>query len=65
MADNQFTKKDELFSKICERCPSCRIARRKQKGFSYWMVKNVEDGLCPFCVSYEKVTGRKAHEPVP
>jgi hypothetical protein len=65
MGDKKISKKDEIFSKICEICPTCRIARKKQKGLSYWIVKNVEDQRCPFCVSYEKVTGRKAHEPIP
>ena len=35
----------------------------KQKGFAYWFVKKIEGGICPFCKAYEKVYGKKAHEP--
>jgi hypothetical protein len=42
----------------------CRRARRQQAGLAFWVVKTFE-GLCPFCRAYEKVYGRKSHEPVP
>jgi hypothetical protein len=47
---------------VCTKCPVCRTARRKQKGLVYSFVKNIEGGYCPFCMAYEKVYGRKAHE---
>jgi hypothetical protein len=43
----------------------CRRAREKQRGLAYWFVKHVEGGFCPYCQAYEKVYGRKAHEPMP
>jgi hypothetical protein len=45
-------------------CAVCRCARRKQTGVAFWLVKTFE-GLCPFCRAYEKLYGRKSHEPVP
>jgi len=59
------TKKDRTKARICMSCPICKRARKKQKGLAYWFVKNVEGGICPSCKAYEKVYGRKAHEPVP
>jgi rubrerythrin len=49
---------------VCTTCPVCRTARRKQEGLAYSFVKNIEGGFCPFCMAYEKVYGRKAHEPL-
>jgi len=43
----------------------CTKAREKQKGVRFWLVKNIEDGLCPACKAYARVYGRKAHEPAP
>ena len=48
---------------VCEGCVLCRHARAKQKGLAFEFVKVVESRICPFCVAYEKVHGRKAHEP--
>ncbi|HXP61801.1 MAG TPA: hypothetical protein VN829_15005 [Dongiaceae bacterium] len=45
-------------------CLVCQRARRRQAGFAYWLVKTFER-LCPFCRAYEKVYGRKSHEPDP
>ena len=45
-------------------CAVCQRARRQQAGLAFWLVKTFE-GLCPFCRAYEKVHGRKSHEPVP
>jgi len=56
------TKKDKSMAHVCENCPVCRHARKKQKGFAFQFVKTIESGLCPFCQAYEKVHGRKAHE---
>jgi hypothetical protein len=49
----------------CRHCPVCNQARRKQRGLAFWVVKNVERGLCPFGRGYTQVTGRQPHEPVP
>lgn len=58
------TEKDRQMAKTCKNCPVCTRARNKQKGVAYWFVKNIEGGLCPACQAYEKVYGKKAHEPV-
>jgi hypothetical protein len=58
------TDRDRRMAKICESCPICRHARRKQQGVAFRFVKTIENSLCPFCQAYEKVHGRKAHEPV-
>lgn len=65
MREQTVTDQDKAKAQTCLQCPVCRQARRKQKGIAYWFVKNVEGGLCPACKSYERVYGRKAHEPVP
>lgn len=59
----EITEKDRAMARRCVECPVCRRARRQQSGVAFWIVKNVEEGLCPFCRAYEKVYGRKAHEP--
>jgi len=48
----------------CLECPVCSRARRKQRGLAYWFVKIIEGGMCPYCRAYEKVYGRKAHQPL-
>jgi hypothetical protein len=58
------TDKDRALARICLKCTACTHARHRQKGLAFWFVKNVETGLCPFCQAYEKVYGRKAHEPL-
>jgi hypothetical protein len=50
-------------AEVCAHCLLCRHARKTQRGVSFWLVKTVESGLCPFCKAYERVYGRKAHEP--
>jgi len=45
-------------------CPVCRHARKVQKGMAYQFVRTIEGRRCPFCRAYEKVYGRKAHEPI-
>jgi hypothetical protein len=65
MSETVITEKDRAKAQKCVECPVCRRARIKQKGFSYWFVKVFEGGLCPYCKAYEKVYGRKAHEPIP
>ena len=64
MAASEITQKDRELAKRCLTCPLCRRARAKQRGLAFWFVKHLEGGLCPACKSYEKVYGRKAHEPV-
>ena len=59
------TEKDRKNAQGCLDCRLCRRAREKKKGIAYFFVKFLERGLCPNCKAYEKVYGRKAHEPVP
>ena len=59
------TERDRKLAATCESCAACARARKKQGGFFYWVVRLVEGGLCPACRAYEKVHGRKAHEPLP
>ena len=55
---------DQKLAKVCENCPVCRQARRKQRGVAYALVKKVEGAVCPFGRSYSRVHRRKPHEPV-
>jgi len=64
MVDREITEKDKAKAQGCLDCPVCRRARAKQKGIFYWFVKHVEGGVCPNCKAYERVYGRKAHEPL-
>ena len=59
----EITDRDRKLAEMCVHCTVCRHARKTQRGFSFWLVKTVESGLCPFCKAYERVYGRKAHEP--
>lgn len=54
---------DVLMAKVCAACPVCRHARAKQEGAAYSFVKTIEGSFCPFCRAYERVYGKKAHEP--
>ena len=58
------TDKDREMAQKCVECTLCSHARDKQRGFAFWFVKKIEGHVCPFCQAYEKVYGRKAHEPV-
>jgi hypothetical protein len=59
-------EKDQRLAQRCVECTVCRSAREKQRGLSYWFVKNIESvGICPWCSAYERVYGRKPHEPAP
>jgi len=60
---NQFTGQDRIRAEKCAECPVCVRARKKQRGLAFLFVKLIEGGLCPYCRSYEKVHGKKAHEP--
>jgi len=61
----EITEKDRAMAKLCVACPVCRHARKKQNGLAFFVVKKIESGICPACAAYEKVYGRKAHEPIP
>ena len=65
MARDDITDKDRELAKRCLQCPVCGHARKKQRGTAYWFVKHIEGGICPMCQAYEKVYGKKAHEPIP
>ncbi len=59
------TEKDRQMAEFCgKKCPVCTKAREKQRGLAYWFVRGIEGAFCPYCKAYEKVYGRKAHEPV-
>ncbi len=56
------TERTRALAQHCVDCVVCRRARRQQAGLAFWLAKTFE-GLCPFCRAYEKVYGRKSHEP--
>lgn len=58
------SKLDVALAKVCLRCPVCRQARKNQAGAAYWVVRRVENGVCPFCRAYGRVFGRKSYEPL-
>ncbi|MBN2210853.1 MAG: hypothetical protein JW709_05600 [Sedimentisphaerales bacterium] len=64
MAGEAVTEKDRKLAAACMACPVCSRARRRQRGFCFWLVKRVEGKVCPACRAYEKVYGRKAHEAI-
>jgi len=64
MPANLKTRIDVALARVCANCTVCQRARRRQRGFAFWLVQCVETRLCPFCRAYERVHGRKAHEPV-
>jgi len=63
--NREITGRDRARAKRCLECPVCGQARRRQRGIAFWFVRTIEDGLCPYCQAYERVHGRKAHEPMP
>ncbi len=63
MTAPEITDQDRELAKKCAACPLCRRARKNQRGLLFMFVKYLEGGLCPACKAYEKVYGRKAHEP--
>ena len=63
MSEHEVTGLDRTLAAVCEHCPVCRHARKSQQGMAFELVKRVETGICPFCRAYERVHGRKAHEP--
>ena len=65
MTNPEITEKDTERAQQCLECPVCNYARKKQKGLVFWFVKSVESSFCPYGKAYEKVYGRKSHEPIP
>jgi Zn ribbon nucleic-acid-binding protein len=65
MGPAQITDRDREMARKCQECPVCSHARKRQRGLAYLIVRFVEGGVCPYCKAYEKVHGRKAHEPLP
>ena len=59
------TDRDRKMAQQCLECKVCDHARRMQRGMIFLFVRLIEGGICPFCKAYEKVYGRKAHEPIP
>lgn len=55
---------DRAWAEWSVKCLVCRRARKRQSGLVFRLVKAFED-LCPFCRAYERVYGRKSHQPVP
>ncbi|MEW6033546.1 MAG: hypothetical protein AB1603_01675 [Chloroflexota bacterium] len=56
----------EKLAAFCDStCPVCTNARKHQKGFDYWFVKNIDRAVCPACKSYENKYGVRAYEPHP
>jgi uncharacterized protein CbrC (UPF0167 family) len=62
--NNQITDRDRKMAQQCVTCLVCSHARKKQKGAAFWFVQKIEGNLCPFCKAYERVYGRKAHQPL-
>ena len=65
MATNKPSLLDRTLAKVCAACPACNHARKKQRGAVFAFVKTVETHLCPFCMAYARVHGRRSHEPAP
>jgi len=59
------SERDRKWAQQCVECTVCEAARRKQRGFAFWLVRLLEGSVCPWCKAYERVYGRKAHEPAP
>lgn len=62
--DPTITDLDRQKARRCMNCVVCSHARRKQRGILFWFVKRVEGSVCPYCRAYERVYGKKAHEPL-
>jgi hypothetical protein len=65
LSEDAITDRDREMAKQCLTCPVCAYARRRQGGLVFWFVTRIETRWCPYCRAYEKVYGRKAHEPIP
>jgi hypothetical protein len=64
MQNEPVSARTRLLAERSAHCLVCQRARRRQAGLAFWLVKTFER-LCPFCRAYEKVYGRKSHEPDP
>jgi uncharacterized protein CbrC (UPF0167 family) len=64
MSSKSKTRIEVMLARVCANCIVCKQARRRQRGAAFWFVTKIERGVCPFCRAYERVHGRKAHEPV-
>lgn len=62
MADRPTGSLTRALAFVCTVCPVCRTARKNQGGLLHSFVKTIEGRFCPFCMAYEKVHGKKAHE---
>lgn len=60
MSTSAFTR---AMSRVCENCPVCKRARKTQRGLAYKLVKRLDSKVCPFCLAYARVHGRKSYEP--
>lgn len=60
----KISEMDRKMAKFCLTCPVCKHARKQQKGMAFWFVKKIEGNLCPFCKAYERVYGKKSHQPI-
>jgi hypothetical protein len=61
MSTRKASSLDKALAQVCANCPVCRHARRRQRGPAFWLVKQVEGKLCPFCRAYARVHGYQAH----
>jgi hypothetical protein len=64
MENGNVSNKDREMAQVCMSCPMCKNARKDQSGLMNSCVKIFTESICPFCQAYERVYGRKAHEPV-
>jgi hypothetical protein len=60
----KISEMDSILAKFCVICPVCKYARKEQNGAAFWFVKKIESDICPFCKAYERVYGRKSHQPI-
>jgi hypothetical protein len=64
MNQDNVSSVDRWLARVCVNCLLCRTARRRQGGWAFKLVSRLERRFCPFCRAYERVYGRKAHEPL-
>lgn len=64
-AGRQHSTLTRMLAAVCVHCTLCHHARKRQRGLAFMLVCKVEERLCPFCRAYQRVYGRKAHEPMP
>ena len=63
MEPKNSSRSDRIMAAMCRGCVVCRHARKRQRGIAYTLVEKIETKTCPFCKAYERVYGKKAHEP--